>query len=391
MESRAGEGAERAEKPGALRAYWKDGLRFESADKDFKLKIGGRIMADWAFMSGDRDVKTAFGSLDDAAEFRRARLYVSGLLYDAVEFKAEYDFAGGDADFKDVFIGLPSLPVVGNVRVGHFKEPFGLEELTSSNYITFMERSLTSAFTPSRNMGLMLYDGAREERMTWAVGVFRDTDDFASGSGDGEYAFTGRLTGLAWYEDDGDKLLHLGVSASHRSAPDDTLRFRQRPETHPATRFVDTGAFSAENADLLGAELALVYGPFSLQSEYISAGVDRPGAADPDFSGYYIAAGWFLTGEHRPYKRSGATFGRIRPAENFRGEKHGPGAWEVAARFSSIDLDDAGIAGGKLEDVTVGLNWYINPNTRVMWNYVRADRESVGNADILQMRFQVDF
>ena len=68
-----------------------------------------------------------------------------------------------------------------------------------------------------------------------------------------------------------------------------------------------------------------------------------------------------------------------------------PGAWEGALRYSGLDLDDDSIAGGKLHDLTAGLNWYLNPYTRIMWNYIHADKNHVGNADMLMMRFQIIF
>lgn len=378
--------------PGSLRAYWKEGIRLDSADGAFRLRLGGRIMNDWGFFIPDEAIEKAFGPQRDGTEFRRARLYVSGTLYDRVEFKAQYDFAGGQAAFKDVYLGLINLPVIGHVRIGHFKEPFSLEELTSSKYITFMERSLSTVFAPSRNTGLMFHNHALDERLTWAIGVFREADRFGAGAGDGKYNLTGRVTGLPWYREDGRKLLHLGLGYSHRKPVDGLLRLRERPEAHLASRFVDTSAFAVTSVDVVGLEGALVYGPFSLQSEYIRHVADRPIGPDPDFYSYYVQASYFLTGEHRRYKRSTGAFDRIRPRRSFGlGDRGGTGAWEIAARYSDLDLTNGGIDGGRLQDMTLGVNWYLNPNTRLMWNYVFADRADLGNASILQMRLQVDF
>jgi len=378
--------------PSTLRAFWKEGLNFETSDETFKLKLGGRLMNDWVFWTGrDSDIESFLGDeLEDGTEFRRARLYVSGSIYKRIRYKAQYDFAGGDADLKDAYLELTKLPVVGNVKVGHFKEPFGLEELTSSKYITFMERALPNVFAPSRNTGLMLHDHALDERMTWAVGVFRDSDDFGESTGTGEYNITGRITGLPWYEDKGRKLLHLGASYSVREASGDSLRLRQRPEVHLSPRFVDTGSFAADHLGLLGLETALVLGPASLQAEYMTADVDSSGYGDPEFSGWYVQGSYFLTGEHRSYKASEGAFSRVKPKKDFL-QDGGVGAWEIAARYSNLDLDDSPIMGGELDNVTLGLNWHLNPNTRVMFDYVMADLEDVGDASAFMMRFQVDF
>jgi len=375
----------------SLEVYWKDGLRLETEDKSFRFKIGGRMHHDWAWFA-DEDVKGLVGELEDGTEFRRAWLDLSGQIYENIEFRTEYDFAGGDADFKDVWVALKDLPYIGYLKLGHFREPFGLERLTSSNYITFMERALPTAFAPGRNTGAMIYDDALGRCMTWALGVFRDTDSFGDGSSDGDYSYTGRITFLPWYKDGGRKLLHLGAAYSHRSPNDRQLRYRQRPESHLAPRFVDTGSFEAKRADLIGLEAALVYGPFSLQGEYIQSVVDAINATDACFQGFYAQASYFLTGEHRPYRKSSGTFGRVKPKKNFnwKGGK-GPGAWEVAARYSYLDLDEKRFTGGRLQDFAFGVNWYLNPNIRIMWNYIFADLADRGDADIFQTRIQIDF
>jgi phosphate-selective porin OprO/OprP len=371
--------------------FWKEGLNFESGNGDFKLKMGGRIMQDWTWVGEDDDIKADVGEQEDGTEFRRVRLYTSGLIYDNTEFKLQFDFAGGDADLKDAYIGLKDFPI-GSIRAGHFKEPFGLEELTSSKYISFLERALPmEAFAPSRNAGVMLFDSALGERMTWAAGIFKDTDDYGKIRDDGGYNFTGRVTALPWYTDKGASLLHLGAAYSHRNPNAETEQYSSRPEAHLLDSFVDTGTFGCDRADLLGLEAAWVSGPLSVQGEYVFADADQTsGSSRANFDGYYIQANYFLTGEHRNYKTSTGTFSRTKPKENFS-FGGGPGAWEVAFRYSGLDLDDSGFSDDELDTVTAGLNWYLNPNMRIMWNYVRADKDSVGNADMLLMRMQVDF
>ncbi|MHC4395878.1 MAG: OprO/OprP family phosphate-selective porin [Planctomycetota bacterium] len=374
--------------PSDFRVFWKEGLRLETPDKDFTLKIGGRIMNDWGWMRQDSAVKSSKGNLLDGTEFRRARLYISGLIYGNVDYKLQFDFANGSAVLKDAFLGIRDLPI-GYLKMGHFKEPFGLEELTSSKYITFLERALPAAFAPSRNTGFMLSSTAYDKRMTWAAGVFRDTGSTGSGTSEGGYNVTGRITALPWYENDGAKLLHVGVAYSLRD-PTSTEQYKSAPEAHLAPYFVDTTAFTANTTCLLGLESALVYGPFSVQGEYMRADADRSGSPSATFDGFYIQGSYFLTGEYRKYSTSKGAFDRVKPKENFT-YGAGLGAWEVATRYSQIDLSDNGISGGKLKDITVGLNWYLNPNMRVMWNYIHAKLDGVGDSDLALMRLQIDF
>ena len=212
-----------------LRTYWRDGLRFTTADGMFDLRVGGRLMFDWVWMGEDDQIEADFGRQEDGVRFRRGRFYLRGSIYENMDYMLQIDFAGGQVALKDACLGLSDLPV-GKLRMGQFKEPFSLEELTSSNQITFLERALPNVFAPSRNAGFMFHDTLFDRRMTWAAGLFRDFDDTAGlGVADAGYSVTARLTGLPWYEDNGASLLHLGVAYSHRDP--DAVRYRARPET----------------------------------------------------------------------------------------------------------------------------------------------------------------
>ncbi len=310
---------------------------------------------------------------------------------------------GGGAEFKDVYMELRNIPFVGNLRIGQFKSPFCLEYMTSSKYDTFMERGLNTELAPRRNTGFMLYDHELDERMTWAANIYRTADDFGDSQGnsstEGGYSFAGRVTGLPWYKDNGKMLIHTGLSYNYQNAFENKLEFDTEAETDFTEKFVSTGEFTDDYAHLYNLELALVFGSFSFQTEYTFVDVNTTGSIsgqDPDFTGFYVYGSYFLTGENRRYDKKDGEFSRIRPNNNFIwGE--GLGAIELAARYSEIDLSDNNIEGGRLNDVTLGLNWYLNPNTRVMLNYVHADLDlsntniKNANADIASIRFQIDF
>ncbi len=382
--------------PNDLRLYWKEGIRMDSADKKIKLKFGGRLMADMGWIGGSNLENDLGITLHDGVEFRRARLYVAGDFYEDLFFKLQFDFAGGDADLKDAYLKIKKVPLLGNITLGHFKEPFSLEELTSSKYVTFLERALPNVFVPGRNVGIMASDTAFDKQMTWAVGAFRSTNDYGMLVSNDSYNVTTRMTWNPLYEDKGRKVAHLGGSYSLVN-PSGGVRIRQRPEAHWTLRLTDTGTFAEPDyMNLFGAEGAIVCGPFSVQAEYIANAVDaRTMANDPYFYGWYVQASYFLTGEHRPYKQSSGTFSRVKPKRNWR-EDGGWGAWELAARYSYLDLDASGlpVSARELQNVTVGLNWYLNPNVRLMWNYIHSmvdGGDTDENADIAVMRVQVDF
>ena len=372
-------------------AKWSNGFKVESEDGDFKLKFGGRIMADFTLASADDPVEQAFGleNFQDGFEFRRARLFFSGTIYQRVEFKAQYDFAGGDASFKDVWIALNND--WGSVKFGHFKEPFSLEELTSSKYLAFLERSLPiEAFAPSRNSGIGV-EGSNGDRFNWGLGYFFDADDFGVSADEDRTNITGRIGFRPLYEDGGRRMIHVGLSATSKDLETDgRFRFRARPEAHFTTRLVNTDNFAADSALVTDLELAGVFEKFWFAGEYLVNDVDAPQFGDPSFSGYYAQAGYFLTDDYRRFKAGDGAFDRQKPKSNWL-KDGGTGAWEVAIRFSSIDLTDAGVFGGEQDDVTVALNWYPNPATRMMLNFVTADVDGLGDANFVLLRWQVDF
>ncbi len=424
-----GPGADLARRVEELEAAMK-----KAADKEADAKakaagrpsweVFGRLQIDVASFSQNSESFDQVGNAENGFELRRARLGCRGLAFEVVEYQIEVDFASGDPDtatkqstaFKDTYVAVTELPLLGNVRVGHFKEPFGLEQLTSDNFPTFLERSLgdEGAFVPARNLGLMAFDHTANERATWAIGVFAaDSPDQPAvyQNDDGGYALTLRGTWLPWYDEpsEGRRLLHTGLAYSFRDAADNVVRFRVRPEAHLGPQLVNLTLHDAENWQLLGAEAALVYGPLSVQSEFFGSVVDRGPGGSQTFTGCYAYVSYFLTGESRPYRRSTGIFDRVRPNENFfrlcdaSGNLcTGTGAWEVGYRFSYVDFLDGLVAtngAGRVWDHTVGVNWYLNPYARVMFNYVnsRADRVTGGtlipngHMDIFEVRAQVDF
>ncbi len=385
-----------------------------SGDGRPTVKVGGRIMVDAAYFGQDSVNRATVGDIEDGVDFRRARIKVEGDAYQNMYYRIEMDFArAGRPNFTDVYIGLRDLPVLGNLQIGHFKEPFSIEELTSSRFITFMERALPiEAFSPARNTGIMAYDHTPDLRWTWAIGWFRtNSDAWGDDVGDeGEQSVTARVTYNPWYVNDGEGVLHIGGAYSYRNADEGVFRWRSRPEIRMAAagegavpRFVDTGRIPSTEAHLIGGEAALVYGPFSVQSEIMFVPTNQIGTGnDPLFVGTYIYASYFLTGEHRNYDREHGIFGRVTPNQNFltvSGDGctlyEGWGAWEVALRWSYLDLNDELVLGGRLHDLTLGINWYLNPYARLMFNYIHAFLDDPvfddSDADIVGMRAQIDF
>jgi len=369
---------------GAAEVKTKGGLSVASDDGQFSFKFGGRLMLDAAYFDDDHT------NMGDGTEMRRARFFAAGKLFGDWEYKAQYDFADG-TDIKDAYIAYTALPS-SKIIVGNFKQPFSLEELTSSKYITFMERALPNIFAPSRRVGLG-WKMNTEQATFFASAYGQDVNKDAEG--DEGYGVGARATFAPINEK--NRVIHFGAAGAWETGNEnedevESFRYRQRPESHLAERLLDTGTLTgADGSVKLGVEGAAVFGPFSLQAEYLATTIfedENEGnmTDDTDLSGYYVYGSWFITGESRVYKNG--IFGRVKP-------KSPAGAWEVAARYSALEFDDGAVSEGELSNITLGVNYYVNPNLRFMLNYVMAEAEYADGTkdepDIIQMRAQIDF
>lgn len=396
--------------PLGMTGKWNNGMELTSNNKAFKIHVGGRTQIDSVFYNNSTSMNNTGGATNqDSVNFRRGRLRVDGTIYEIIEFAMEYDFTNQfnvnpgtpttEANsavvpaVTDAWLNFKNVPVVGNLKVGNFKDPIGMEHLTSSRFLEFMERtpiqdSFTGAFNNGFLPGIQAWDTFDEEHGTWACGFFKNTTNgFGNGIGDGEYNWTSRITYTPLYEEDGEYLLHLGVAGSVREPNNESLRYRSRPSLRNAAPsgfnpvFIDTTSFGASQQDMLGLELAGNYGSFSFQGEVMNSWTQDTVPGVGPLTGvnvgtarvysWYVEGLYFLTGEHREYERKSGVFGRVKPHENFNWG-HGTGAWQVGARYSMTDLSDKGIDGGKLQDVTLGLNWFLNPNVKIQTNYVYA-------------------
>ncbi len=396
----------------------------KSASTKPTIQVIGRAYADSALFKQDAQSQAVFGDAKDTTYFRSIRLGAQGEAFEVMSYKMEMDFAVRDPQdlsliaARDVYLQVKELPVLQHIRVGHFKEPLSLDQMISSRFITFMERSLPDTFIPGFNTGASTFGYTENERVTWAIGVFaagQDTPPYvaedATLANDGT-AGTARITWTPWYDEatDGRRLLHLGMGCRYCDLTASTQRIRTRAEVGVGPCVVDTRIGPLDTLDHVHSawtavpEIALVYGPFSMQAEYFLHGYNRDtGYSDPTFHGGYVLSSFFLTGECRAYNRREGRFERIKPFENFFRVRDqagaiytGRGAWELTYRYSWIDLDQGGIAGGAASDHTFGVNWYLTPYARLMLNYIHSNdspnaHRDDAELDVVALRAQLDF
>lgn len=368
------------------------------------VKLGGFFQVDAGWFQQDANSIAELGDIQDNRGFRRTRLGASGKVAENVSYLLEMDFAlVGRPSFRDVRMDISSVPLLGNVRVGVFRQPFGMDELTSAREITFLERSSLQGLAPFRQTGIAFHDTNSSETVTWMASAFGSaTDPWGNSVGDRGYGIASRITTVLAEDKGADILFHGGLGYSFLNERIQRFLYRNNQEysgpvglPDSVPYFANTGLIPAENANLFNAELASTWGSWHAQSElrYNLLNLNSGGVAG--FPSFYAQTGLILTGEHRPYNKTTAVLGHIKPKEPVGISGGGIGAWELACRYSILDLNDGVITGGKLQNTTFGLNWYLNDFTRLQFNFIYSDlnRAPVGesHANIFAIRAQVEF
>jgi len=344
--------------------------------------------------------------LNDGANFRRARLGIEGKAWGVWNYNFLYDF-GGSGNEEPGKISAAWVEYAGfaplRVRVGAFSPPSGMEEAASTNGSLFPERASPSetvrgiASGDGRTAAGVFGNGERWNFSTAVSGNIIGTQTF-----DEQLSVVSRVAYVPFKTQ--DSLIHVGADLVYVIDPAATgintppgaatpLRLRDRPEIRvDGTRLVDTGNIDSNGLTAWGLELAGQWKQFTLQGEYYGIEVDRKGPlANPKFNGWYVQGAWTLTGEARRYGIATATFDAPRVEKPFDPRSKQWGVWEIAARYSDLDLNfrqgapgsaavASAIRGGEQKAFTIGLNWYPNNNVRFLADYqrVEVDRLSPG-------------
>lgn len=425
MRGRQGEKeAAEEKKKGEIKAAWKDGIVFESGDKKHSMALTGRLHFDYRDVSGyDESNDPDTTSIADQFEVRRARIGVKGKFYDHIGYEIVTNLVGSNANLVDTaWVNLGWWKPV-QFQFGRFKQPMGLEQLTSSNNITFAERSFLDALVPAKKLGAMVH-GEPVDGLVYGLSVFQNGFREADNEDDGKFVGGRVAANFAKFAGWKESVLHLGVSGydgewsvkptttSQNSASATTrstiVGFRTegrglsnifRAQISGDNALATPGGTASQNASIDqragGIELAGSYGPFKLQGEYINANFDAQYDGAPadsakvegDVKAWYAAVSWLLTGETYADFYKGGAWGSVKPKNPFSLETgKGKGAWEVALRYSKFDASDIDVVdagrGSRVQGTdeadawTLGLNWYLNSNLRFMLDYVRTDYDT---------------
>lgn len=361
------------------------GLQFQTADKQFKFQIGGRIHADATFHGNDRSLVDNNGNpteAKDGTELRRARMHFKGLLWDDFKFQTEVDFADEGVQIKDMFVQYLGIDWL-ELTVGNQKQAISMELQESSNDIMFTERSGIAALSAPFDRAIGINLKTKGHDWSAQIGAYGDGPK-KNDTADEGWGTSARAT-YAPINTETD-VIHLGAYGGFRE-PNEAGQQLNKASTfslsHEASHMSSLKLSNTHSINkvksytLAGLEAAAMHGPFSVQAEYARAWVDVQENTTTDntldFDAWYVQAGWTLTGESRSYKGSDGEFKRLKADKHFSlKEGGGWGAVELAARYDKLDLNSDTVDGGTQSAVTVALNWYLNDNLRLMADYRRA-------------------
>ncbi|GEM_PF-6019988 len=356
----------------------------------------GRLQVDIGGSTSDTGIADPMAGIG----LRRLRLTAKGKMSDRLSYKLSVDFGKKKLSIKDAYVDL-RLCKRARLRAGNFKEPYRWDVLNSSNRILLPGRpEMTGAFGKVRNAGLMAY-GKLTDMVGYQVGVFRNFNagahqvlpiDPATGTG-GYFISTNRLSLVPlrkerqWLMLAGYFRQQIGQGAGYTVKAGSESMFGP----HLVSLKIDT----MKNSRWMGGELAASLGPLYFQSEYILFQGNLNDGSKPQLGGGYVQMAYVLTGEHRALKSPFSGVKEIKPAKPW-GKDGGWGAWEVVARYGIGNFNSAGLQGGGLTTLSVGLNWYPYSRARVMLNYVRPTIKNSttlpdGGSHIFQTRLMIFF
>ncbi|HLC20564.1 MAG TPA: porin [Candidatus Methylomirabilis sp.] len=346
-----------------------------STDGSFKLIPTGRIHVDFrAYEAGARNlpVPPATTGTDLTNNFlvRRGRIGLLGTFYKYFDFFVEADFAQGSAVLTDGYLDIHYWPEL-RLRAGQFKIPFSYEELLSDNSIDFVERSVADNLTPGRDLGAMLHGSLFGGVISYAGGIFNGSGQNTADTNDSKDV-AARLVVYPFKQTDLALLRNLHVGADVAWGDQDSGQ-SLRGRTDGAFVFFNRINTRGDRLRYSG-EVAYYTGPFTLYGEYIQSEEERKGLGTggrdlPDLfgRGWYVTTTYMLTGET---KVPGQTVVPNRWATPV-GPEPGWGAWELAARFAQLDFRARDITGNRVNALTLGVNWYLTPNVKWLFNFVQ--------------------
>ena len=353
-----------------------NGLGLKSKDGNNTAQFTGRVHMDYRHYTPDYGVGQTTDSYQNLAEVRRARFGVRGQFAKDFKYQLLANFGASDgfsstsSTADEMWVNYAANPEA-QFQFGLFKMPFSLEQMTSSNNLDFMERSLIgqndSELIPAKETGFMLH-GVPKPGLTYAIAASRGKAN-KNAEFDG-FDYIGRVTtNIAELTGSKAYTAHLGAAYSIGEIKGGVIPVSGRTESRMQSAWFTGTALSGDTTRTRqGLEAAFAYNAFKVQGEQFNFKYDPLTGNNQEIKGYYVQAVYNLTGESHAYKDG--SFGWIKP--NNAIDKGGKGAWQVGVRMSEFDASTITVATGKSNRATAmtyGITWFCTDNLRFMVNY----------------------
>ncbi len=361
----------------------------------FTIRIGGGFLYDYAAYEQNANSKEQF-ALTAEPKIRDTRVLLNGRLKfieRATTWSAGvmYDYVADKWVFRQTGIMVAVPEIWGDIFVGRSKEGFSLNKVMVGYAGWTLERcTMSDAAIPLLADGVKWLGYLEKPRLLWNLGVF--FDEYSEGQSFATYdnQIVGRIAWLPILSEDGEDLMHVGLSLRYGHPDEGLLQLRSRPEVFAAPYFVDTGQFAAAATKMAGLEVYYRPRNWTFGTEYIFQAVESSDTGNPFFHGGEAVMTWLITGETRGYNTRGGYFNFVSP--NRPVVQGGPGAWEIVGRGSYIDLDSGTLTGGKFWRLTPMVNWYLTDNVRLEFAYGYGSLNRfgiVGKTQFFQSRLQL--
>ncbi len=381
-----------------------DGFFLQSADKNFAIRFRGYTQLDSRFFVGESDSDN-----NDTFFLRRVRPIVEGTVGGWADFRIMPDFANSQLVLQDAYTNLRPFGSAVQLQIGKYKAPVGLERLQSATALTFIERGLPTSLVPNRDLGVQLWGDIGGGLFSYQVAVMNGVTDGGSGETDNNDGtdFIARIFAHPFVDTTVEPLqgLGLGVAATWGRETGTPANYRTSGQQNFFTW--TNGTQLDDDRFRVTPQAYWYWGPFGLFSEYVftSANLKRNGSAgeitaSPDAESWQIAASYVITGENASYRG-------VTPREGFSPKNGTWGAFEVAARYDELSIDQEVFEKGfanenasaqEAQGATLGVNWYLNRWLKFAVNYEHTwfdggapnggDRDA---EDLVSTRFQLNY
>lgn len=320
------------------------------------------------------------------SQLRRARLSLKLPLGNNWSSKVQIAINEGEDSYetKDLYLRYKGFDFA-DIKIGQSKEPFGLENVTSSGNSLFTERSL-STFALGRSKGINLSDANRA--YSWSIGKYK-VEQNGKVKADGDRAYTARATISPINRD--TSYIHFGLAYTNRDLQGAEYEIKTNGGVDSGFNFLDTRNIATETIVKKGAEAAWGRGPLSLQGEYQQLQIEALNTnQSATYQGYYTQLSYFLTNDHRPYKKG--RFSGVKP-------KSKQGAWELTLRKTALQSVEIGSANNNdtidIATTVVGVNYYLNKKVKLMLNAIDTETNGISSynqnpdGSALSLRLQI--